>query len=108
MIMTATRIQIDTAELIREILPILTAQLRAELTEELTTQITRQIRASEERAKAPRLLRLKEVCNRVGYKATKVWQMTRLGEFPAAHKLGPTVTVWREHEVQEWIERRAA
>ena len=104
MSLTNSEVAQIAAELAREMIPALKEQLR----EEILTQVVRQVQEMERRQQAPRLLRLPEVCARVGYRPTKVWNMTAAGTFPQAQKLGPRVTVWKEHEVQAWIEQQAA
>lgn len=52
------------------------------------------------------LLRLSEVCARVGYRKSKIWELIKQGQFPKQIKLGVNVSVWRDDEVQEWINQR--
>jgi prophage regulatory protein len=80
-------------------------QRLSSLREEMREEMYRQLRMIEQREKAPRLLRLPEVCDRTGYKSSKVWAMAAAGTFPQAVKLGPKVSAWREHEVTEWVQQ---
>ena len=55
-----------------------------------------------------RVLRKKEVANRVGYSAMHIWRMEREGKFPRRLQLGPNAVGWLECEVDDWISARAA
>ncbi len=55
-----------------------------------------------------RVLRKKEVANRVGYSAMHIWRMEREGRFPRRLQLGPNAVGWLESEVDDWISARAA
>ena len=82
-------------------------QRLSSLREEMREEMYRQLRMIEQREKAPRLLRIPEVCERVGFKSSKVWEMARSGTFPQPVRLGPKVSAWREHEVTEWVQQHA-
>lgn len=58
-------------------------------------------------ASGKRLLRLKEVCNRLGVSRSKVYSMTREGSFPAAKRLGGRTVAWLESDIENWIDSRA-
>jgi prophage regulatory protein len=55
----------------------------------------------------PRLLRLKEVQERVGMSKTTIYDRMKTGAFPAAVHLG-TMAAWVESEVEGWILARIA
>ena len=103
MILTDDEITRITTELQQGLLPVVKAQVR----EEVEVQVAKQLRIIGQREKAPRLLRLPEVCARTGCKSSKVWAMVRSGDFPQAVKLGPKMSAWREHEVNEWVQQYA-
>lgn len=50
-----------------------------------------------------RLIRLKEVCRRVGLGKSMIYQMIREERFPAPYKISPFASRWSEREVVEWI-----
>lgn len=100
----ANDIRLIIEELKRELIPVLTEQLRGEITE----QVTRQVTEMKRREQAPGLLKLPEVIARTGFKKSKIWALARAGEFPQPLKLGPKASAWREHEVSEWVRGRAA
>jgi len=52
-----------------------------------------------------RLIRIKEVMNKVGIARSTVWYMVKKGGFPQPRKLSPRVTVWVESEIDEFIEK---
>lgn len=52
-----------------------------------------------------RLLRLPQVLEMVPVGKTKWWEMVKSGLAPASVKIGPRITMWRESEVQQFIER---
>lgn len=39
---------------------------------------------------------------------TKLWKMIKEGSFPAAFSAGSRERVWRESDIDDWIEQRAA
>ena len=49
-----------------------------------------------------RFLRLPEVVDLVGINKTTIYKFISEGHFPAPRKIG-RVSVWLEHEVQDWI-----
>ena len=53
-----------------------------------------------------RLLRLKQVEDRTGYKKSKIYKDVKEGKFPAPVKLGSISVAWVEEEVQQWIDAR--
>ena len=55
-----------------------------------------------------RVLRPREVFQRVGLCRTAVYKAAREGKFPKPIKLTDRATGWLESEVDEWIAARAA
>jgi prophage regulatory protein len=56
----------------------------------------------------PRILREREVRERVSLSHATIWRKIRTGDFPASVRLGPQSVGWIEREVNEWIAERAA
>jgi prophage regulatory protein len=54
------------------------------------------------------LLRQDEVCRRVGLTRRWIWKLERDGKFPKRVKVTPNRIGWLEHEVDAWIEAKAA
>ncbi|MDZ7895358.1 MAG: AlpA family phage regulatory protein [Sphingobium sp.] len=50
-----------------------------------------------------RLLRLRDVLDRVGLSTTTLYRRIRAGEFPKPMKLSAGVSRWRESQVDGWI-----
>jgi prophage regulatory protein len=55
-----------------------------------------------------KILRTPKVVERVGLSRTQIWRLERVGDFPKRIALGPGSVGWLEHEVDTWIETRAA
>jgi prophage regulatory protein len=55
-----------------------------------------------------RLLKRKEVEEKVGLKRSEIYRRMDLGDFPLAIRIGPRQVAWAEHELDEWIEKRIA
>lgn len=53
-----------------------------------------------------RLLRVREVCMRIGVGRTTVYAMVRVGSFPPPKRLGVRTVAWLESEVDSWIDSR--
>jgi prophage regulatory protein len=54
-----------------------------------------------------RVLRRKEVLERLGVSNTSLWLWVRTGRFPAPIELGDRSRAWLEHEVDAWLLSRA-
>jgi prophage regulatory protein len=54
------------------------------------------------------LLRLPEVCRRVGISRSELYRRVCARTFPAPIKLGERASAWPEHEVSAWIAARVA
>ena len=57
-----------------------------------------------------RLLRLKQVCDKVGLGKSAIYDLIRFGDppFPAPIKIGSSTSRWVESEVDAWIDQRIA
>lgn len=55
-----------------------------------------------------RILRLREVITRVGLCRASIYNLIRVGDFPAQIQLGLNSVGWIESEVQTWIDNRIA
>jgi prophage regulatory protein len=55
-----------------------------------------------------KLLRLAEVCNRVPYARSTIYQLIAQGKFPKPISLGAHARAWLESEIDAWIETRIA
>lgn len=51
-----------------------------------------------------RIIRARELCERVGKSRTQVWRDVRAGKFPAPVQLGPNAVGWFLDEVIAWQE----
>lgn len=52
------------------------------------------------------LLRMSEVCRRVGLGKSTVYRRIAEGEFPKGVDLGGGVVGWRSDEIEAWIDAR--
>ena len=52
-----------------------------------------------------RLIRLPEVLARVGVGRSKLYQLLKIGKFPAPRKIGK-VSAWRSDDVDAWIDQQ--
>ena len=55
-----------------------------------------------------RILRIKELEQKVGLKKTAIYVLMKAGEFPKPVKLSERARGWRESEADAWISRRRA
>lgn len=53
-----------------------------------------------------RLLRIKEVCQRVGLCRASVYNMVRRNDFPAPVQVGAQAVRWRSEDIEKWCETR--
>ncbi|WP_373033563.1 helix-turn-helix transcriptional regulator [Sulfurovum sp.] len=53
-----------------------------------------------------RFIRIKEVMELTGLAKSTVWAWVASGRLPKGTKLSSRVTVWRESEIQTWIEKQ--
>ena len=62
----------------------------------------------DQATKPDRLIRSTEVLDRTALSRTSIYRMVRRGEFPApVNSVGRRIA-WRERDVAEWIDRKAA
>ena len=50
-----------------------------------------------------RLLRLKQVVLKVGLSRSQIYKLIAKGLFPEQTKIGPKISVWPEHAIDQWI-----
>jgi prophage regulatory protein len=55
-----------------------------------------------------RALRASAVSDKVGLSKATVYLRVKAGDFPKPFRLGPNSSAWWEHEVDAWLEARAA
>lgn len=55
-----------------------------------------------------RILRQRQVIERVGYSPMHLWRLEKAGRFPQRVKLGPNSVGWVSTEIDAWIEARIA
>ena len=53
-----------------------------------------------------RFLRLKQVVLKVGLSRSQIYKLIARGLFPAQTKIGPKISVWPEHTIDQWISRQ--
>lgn len=63
---------------------------------------------AEPPAPAPRLLRIAEVCQRLGCSRRQVYNLIRDGRFPRPVRYTPGFVVWPESVVDDWVRTVAA
>lgn len=51
-----------------------------------------------------RLIKLDEVCRRVGLGKSMIYQMIRNERFPRPYKISPFASRWSEREIVGWID----
>ena len=55
-----------------------------------------------------RILRPRELSNRIGLSPTTLWRLRRRGDLPEPIRLSPGCVGWRSSEIERWLERREA
>jgi len=53
-----------------------------------------------------RFLRLKQVTLKVGLSRSQIYKLMAKGLFPEQTKIGPKISVWPEHTIDQWISRQ--
>jgi len=53
--------------------------------------------------KTNRLLRLKQVVLKVGLSRSQIYKLIAKGLFPEQIKIGPKISAWSEHAIDQWI-----
>lgn len=59
-------------------------------------------------AAGTRILRLDEVCAKLGLRKTVIYQMAAAGELPSQVRITARAVGWVESEIDEWLEQRIA
>ena len=65
-------------------------------------------RTDEQQAQNIEYIKLPEVIRLVGYKTTKIYEMSKTGLFPKQVKLGGRSVAWIKSEVLQWNQKQAA
>jgi prophage regulatory protein len=55
-----------------------------------------------------RILRQKELAERLGVSVVTIWRWERKGLLPPKHKIGPNTVGWLESEIEAWWAAKAA
>ena len=55
-----------------------------------------------------RTLRIRHVAEKTSLAISSIWRLAQRGHFPLPVKLSPGCTAWYEHEIDEWIDAKAA
>lgn len=55
-----------------------------------------------------RILRIADVCGKVGLSRSLVYQLAAVSQFPSPIKLGEKSSGWLESEIDAWIDARVA
>ena len=55
-----------------------------------------------------RTLRIRRVADKTGVPESSIWRLAQRGDFPPPIKLSPGCTAWYEHEIDEWLDAKAA
>jgi prophage regulatory protein len=50
-----------------------------------------------------KVLRIRQVCEKVGLSRTRIYAFLREGRFPKQVVLGPNTVGWFEHEIDQWL-----
>ena len=79
-------------------------QMQAQKNEQPKAPLLAPVRAAQKE----RLIRLKEVLDRVGYKRSRFLELVRLGVFPKPVKLGARAVAWPESQIDALVERLAS
>ena len=53
-----------------------------------------------------RVIRFKELRQRVGLSRSSIWRLERKGQFPARRQLSDNAVAWLEDEVDQWLRAR--
>jgi prophage regulatory protein len=55
-----------------------------------------------------RTIRIRDVAEKTGLAASSIWRLANRGQFPLPVKLSPGCTAWFEHEIDKWLDEKAA
>jgi prophage regulatory protein len=50
-----------------------------------------------------RFIRMTELKEKVALSRSQIYKLIQQGEFPEPIKLGKKISVWTDHEVEEWM-----
>ncbi|NII11547.1 AlpA family phage regulatory protein [Oleiagrimonas sp. C23AA] len=64
--------------------------------------------AEPQRTKPSRLLRLRQVMERTGLSKTTIYRWIAEGRFPSQHRIAASIAVWKETDVDDWINAQCA
>ena len=64
-------------------------------------------REPHQTTRTQRVLRSREVTQRVGLSRTTIWRLRQQGDFPAPRRLSTNAVGWLEEEIDHWIASRA-
>ena len=53
-----------------------------------------------------KFLRIKDVMEMTGVSKSFIWNQISLGNFPKQIVITPKMSVWREAEIQEWMQQQ--
>jgi len=53
-----------------------------------------------------KLLRLRDVIEKVGLSRSQIYKLIAKGLFPEQTKIGSKISVWPEHTIDQWISRQ--
>lgn len=53
-----------------------------------------------------KLIRIKKVSEKTGCAKSTIWWMIANNQFPKQIKISPRISVWKESEVDAWIEEK--
>jgi len=53
------------------------------------------------------LLRIKDVSKKTTLAKSTLWLKIAQGQFPKPIKLSPAISVWRQSDIEAWIEERS-
>jgi prophage regulatory protein len=63
--------------------------------------------ASENTKTADRILRPRELAERIGLSLATLWRLRRRGDLPEPIRLSPGCVGWRASEIDAWLTERA-
>ena len=55
-----------------------------------------------------RILRPRELADRIGLSLATLWRLRRRGDLPEPIRLSPGCVGWRSSDIERWLERREA
>lgn len=55
-----------------------------------------------------RVMRIQDVCDKIALSRTSLWRLCKSSNFPKPIQLGGRVAGFLEHEIDAWLEHKAA